>query len=275
MTSDAYRTGSICTALSVLALVCSLFLLPGPTTAVAQTGDGARSGSGLSADELLQRAERALFPDNYFMRSSLTTYRPDRRDTRMVFESYRRRNAGSFIEVQEPARSRGMRFLEKDGDLWMFNPRANTRRAIRLSPRDSFQGSAFSNHDVSDPGYQDDYRVRIVGSETLDHQSLGSVQTTVLELSARREQAPYGRIVMWIRSDDHIPLLLEYYARSGLQFKRMSLDQLDHLGGRLRPRLMRMHSLEQEGFYSEIEIYELEQRDDLPDRLFSQANLTR
>lgn len=168
-----------------------------------------------------------------------------------------------------------MRFLQKEEDLWMHNPRSNSRRAIRLSPRDSFQGSAFSNNDVGDPNYSDDYDVRIAGGETLNHEELGSVETVKLELTAKRETTTYGRIVMWIRESDDIPLKMEYYAKSGLLFKRMTLSEITDLAGRQRPSFMRMESLEQDDFYSTVKIEEMEVREDLPDRYFSQANLTR
>jgi outer membrane lipoprotein-sorting protein len=228
-----------------------------------------------SGEEVLERAEEALYPDNFYMVVEMNTHKPDRRDTMMVFESYHRDGAGTFMEVTAPPRSRGMRFLQKEEDLWMHNPRSNSRRAIRLSPRDSFQGSAFSNNDVGDPNYSDDYDVRIAGGETLNHEELGSVETVKLELTAKRETTTYGRIVMWIRESDDIPLKMEYYAKSGLLFKRMTLSEITDLAGRQRPSFMRMESLEQDDFYSTVKIEEMEVREDLPDRYFSQANLTR
>lgn len=228
-----------------------------------------------SGEEILERAEEALYPDNFYMEVEMNTHKPNRRDSMMVFESYHRDGAGTFMEVTAPPRSRGMRFLQKEKDLWMYNPRSNSRRAIRLSPRDSFQGSAFSNNDVGDPDYSDDYDVTLAGRETLSHEELGTVETIKLELTAKRETTTYGRIVMWIRETDDIPLKMEYYAKSGLLFKRMSLSEITELAGRQRPSFMRMESLEQEDFYSTVKINEMEARDNLPDRYFSQANLSR
>jgi len=231
--------------------------------------------SAQSGEELLKRAEDALYPNDFYMEVEMNTHKPDRRDSTMVFDSYYREDAGTFMEVTAPPRSRGMRFLQKGDDLWMYNPRSNSRRAIRLSPRDSFQASAFSNNDVGDYNYSDDYDVNVAGRESLDHPDLGAVQTIKLELTAKGETSTYGRIVMWIRESDDIPLKMEYYAKSGLLFKRMLLSQITDLAGRQRPSLMRMESLEQEDFYSTVKITEMEVRDNLPDRYFSQANLTR
>lgn len=258
------RTGGLNLSPSAAAGVVLLLLLSAALPAAAQ-----------SAEEILEEAEAVLYPEDFYMKAEMNTHKPDRRDSMMVFESYYREDAGTFMEVTAPARSRGMRFLQKDEDLWMYNPRSNSRRAIRLSPRDSFQGSAFSNNDVGDPDYSDDYESAVVGRESVDHEELGKLSAIKLELTARRRTTTYGRIVMWVRASDYMPLKMEYYAKSGLLFKRMSLSEIEELAGRLRPTLMRMDSLEQEGFYSTVKIEEMEAREDIPDRYFSQANLTR
>lgn len=72
-----------------------------------------------------------------------------------------------------------------------------------------------------------------------------------------------------------MPVRMEYFAKSGLLFKRMVMLDFDELAGRLRPTRMRMESLEQEDAYSTVLISEMEIREDLPDRMFSQAALTR
>lgn len=246
-----------------LMLMAATLLLSGPAL-LAQ-----------SPEDILEESEAVLYPDDFYMEVEMNTHKPDRRDTVMVFESYHRDGAGTFMEVSAPARSRGMRFLQKEEDLWMYNPRSNSRRAIRLSPRDSFQGSAFSNNDVGDPNYSDDYDVALGGRETIERDDLGSVETIRLELTAKSESSTYGRIIMWIRESDYMPLKMEYYSKSGLLFKRMTLSEFEELAGRERPSFMRMDSLEQDDFYSTVKISQMEARENLPDRYFNQANLTR
>jgi hypothetical protein len=80
---------------------------------------------------------------------------------------------------------------------------------------------------------------------------------------------------MWVRQDDLMPVQMEYFAKSGLLFKRMTMLDIRELAGRLRPTRMRMESLEQEDAYSTVTIEEMEIREDLSDRMFSQAALTR
>ena len=237
-----------------------------PMSAVAQDMDAAA---------MLEQAESRIYPDNFTMRSEIATSRPDRRNTTLVLDASFKDGVGTFMEIVEPARSRGMRFLRKGDSLWMYNPKSRSRRAIRLSPRESFQGTVFSNNDVGDPDYTDDYDVSYAAEETIEHDQFGTVECYVIEGDANSPTSPYGRIMMWIRKSDLMPVQMEYYAKSGLLFKRMTMLDIEELAGRERPTRMRMESLEQEDAYSTVTIQEMEIREDLPDRMFSQAALTR
>jgi outer membrane lipoprotein-sorting protein len=229
----------------------------------------------IDAADMLEEAESRIYPDSFFMRSEISTNRPDRRNTTLVLESYFKDEVGTFMEILEPARSRGTRFLRKGDSLWMYNPKSRSRRAIRLSPRESFQGTVFSNNDVGDPDYTDDYDVRYGDSEAIEHPQLGTVDCYVIDGDANAPTSPYGRIKMWVRKDDLMPVQMEYYAKSGLLFKRMTLLDIGELAGRQRPQRMRMESLEQEDAFSTVTIEAMEIRNDLSDRMFSQASLTR
>lgn len=231
----------------------------------------------VAADELLQRLERTIFPESFVASMRMTTERPGRRMTEMVLDNYHLEGAGTFMEVTAPSRSRGMRFLQKESELWMYNPRSGSRRAIRLSPRDSFQGSVFSNNDVSDPDYSDDYRAAHAGTARIAHPTFGTVESVVIEAVATHDEAPYGRIVISLSSVDGraVPLQFDYYSRSGLQFKRMTLDRYENFAGAFRPRIMRMESLEEEGAVTTVTIETLEVREDIPSRYFNQQELTR
>ncbi|MEX2443402.1 MAG: outer membrane lipoprotein-sorting protein [Alkalispirochaeta sp.] len=243
-----------------------------------------------SAEDLLILVDETLFPDSFVATFRMTTERPGRRTTEMLIENTHLEGSGTFMEVEEPRRSRGMRFLQKENDLWMYNPRSGSRRAIRLSPRDSFQGSVFSNNDVSDPDYSDDYTAGHAGSATVDHPQLGTVETTVIEARATHDEAAYGRMEIYLwhavgaaaeelpgpgSPGDVIPVRFDYYSRSGLPFKRMLLLEIGQLAGATRPTVMRMESLEEEGAVTTVRIEALQARDDIPQRLFNQQELTR
>jgi hypothetical protein len=263
------------TVIAVAALM--VFRAPITVPAQAPTRAAAETLAARSPHELLRSADDSLFPESFVAVMRMVTTGPSRRDSEMVIENSHRPDEGSFMEVLEPSRSRGMRFLQKGDDLWMYNPRSGSRRAIRLSPRDSFQGSVFSNNDVSDPNYEDDYTPRLRGVEQLDHPVLGSLYAAVLDADAAHDNAAYGRITMWLILLDGaaVPVRIDYVSRSGLPFKRMLLHDLAPLAGRTRPRTMYMESLEEVGSSTTVTIESLEARTDLPARMFNLQELTR
>ena len=276
MNTSAARTtvGRIAIALMVGTVVVIAYPAP-----VSAQSDPSGVPTSLSADELLDRSDETLFPESFVATYRMETVRPGRRTAGIVLESSHLEGAGTYMEVSEPARSRGMRFLQKEEDLWMYNPRSGSRRALRLAPRDSFQGSVFSNNDVSDPDFVDDYRARRAGNRDLDHPEMGLVTTTILEAEAAHDEAPYGRLVMWLwggpDGGNVLPLRIDYYSKSGLAFKRMTLFEFGERAGGYRPAFLRMESLEEEGVATTVRIDDLEARETLPARLFNQAELTR
>jgi outer membrane lipoprotein-sorting protein len=228
-----------------------------------------------SPDELLRLAERVIFPSVYQAEMTIETEKPGQRGSTLEMETLYKEGSGSFIEMTAPARSRGIRFLEKGDSLYMYNPKSNSSRPLRLSPEQSFQGTVFSNNDVSDQQYTDDYDASLAGEETLEHPDFGSVTCRILEAVAKRSEAPYGRIKIYIDVENLRPLRFDYYAKSGLLFKSMLLKDYKQMAGKLRPAIMHMESYELEGAYSKVIINTLEALEDIPDSRFTTAALTR
>ena len=229
----------------------------------------------VAAESILQQMEQTLFPDNYRMRMSMVTREPGGREREMELTVQYRRGVGSYMEIESPPRSRGTRFLQREETLWMFIPRSNSRSAIRLSSRDSFQGSVFSNRDVGESMYTQDYRAEILATEFFNHPELGRVEVYQVEATPQRDVAAYGRILFTVAVEGSIPLRMQYFARSGVQTKEMHLTDIRTMAGRQRPLRMEMVSLEEEGKVSIVRILELEEDSGMPDRIFTQGHLTR
>jgi len=231
-------------------------------------------GLELTADQLIEEAESVLSPASYYYEMSITTEKPGGSDRTLEMEGYYKEGSGSYIELTGPARSRGIRFLELDDALYMFNPRSNSRRAIRLSPKASFQGTVFSNNDVSDPDYSANYDSRIEGTLRLDHPQLGTVEVIKLIAEAKKQTAPYDKLIMYILPDTYIPVKIDYFAKSGLHFKEMELYDIREMAGRQRPTTWKMRSLEQQDTYSIVTLENMELQD-IPDSQFTRQRLTR
>lgn len=227
------------------------------------------------ARRILKTAESILYPDNFELVNTMTTSACGKGDVTLSFKVYHKHDTGTVMEITAPARSRGIRFLERSGSLWMYNPKAGSGNAVRLSAKSSFQGSVFSNSDMSDPDYSDDYATVIGGRETIEHPKLGSVPCIVLVCTAKDERAPCSKITMWVREADYLPLRIDYVARSGLLFKRMTLSGIRFIAGRVRPTVITMESFEVEGTVSTVTIEEMVERNDLSDSMFTEQALTR
>ena len=115
----------------------------------------------------------------------------------------------------------------------------------------------------------------MVGGAQYDHPELGAVEVVVIDAVAAREQASYGRIRMWLRAADDLPMQFDYYAKSGGLFKRMTLGDVRELASRERAARMTMEAFDQPGARTEVFIQQLEARNDFPDRLFNQTQFTR
>ncbi|MEI6874386.1 MAG: outer membrane lipoprotein-sorting protein [Spirochaetota bacterium] len=227
-----------------------------------------------TADEILTAVDKALFLGSYVSRVTMETTESGAAPRSMTFETQSRKDRGSYLEIVAPARTKGTRFLQLDGSLWMFNPKAGSSNALRLSSRDSFQGSTFSNADVGKNQFSDDYAATLAPDAILEHEELGQVPCQVIEASARVDSAAYGKIVMWARKGDFMPLRMEYYAKSGLLFKRMKLSKIRPFGAITRPSVMRMESLEKKGTVTVLTMEALEPKD-IPLSVFNKNYLTR
>jgi len=226
------------------------------------------------ASEILAAVDKALFLDSYVSRMTMETIEPGSAPRVMTFEGQSRKDRGTYMEISAPARTKGTRFLQLEGSLWMFNPKAGSANALRLSARDSFQGSTLSNADVGKSQFSDDYEAARASEALLDHAELGPVPCLVITAAAKNDGAAYGKIVMWVRMSDLVPLRMEYYARSGLLFKRMDLSKIRPFGGITRPSVMRMESLEKKGTITTLTIESMQAKD-VPLTVFNKNWLTR
>lgn len=228
-----------------------------------------------SPDDLLVRAENSVFPDSFRASIALSTREGDEVISEMELSLLYQQDTGSYMEILSPARSRGLRFLQVDDTLWMYNPRAGGGRALRLSPRASFQGSAFSNRDLSDPEFADNYSVELAGVEMVEHPDLGDVESWVLEAIAEDDQLAYARVRLWITKDSEILIRSHYFAKSGLLFKTAEYRDIEQLAGAQRPTTIEMRDRQQADRASTMTITSLEVATDIPDRTFTQRHLTR
>lgn len=224
---------------------------------------------------MMRLADEVMYPPNFSMVVTIVTERPGQAPSSMELKVSHKAALGSFIELVAPPRSKGIRFLQTAAALYMYSPAAGSRTPLRLSPRESFQGSAFSNNDVAESTWANDYEASLAGSATVDSLEFGKVEAWVVVGKALRRDVPYGEIRIYMKKGDLLPLKIEYFAKSGLALKTMELSDYANVAGRLRPSHMTMSTVDGTGERSVVVVTNLQERNDLPDAMFNQSWLTR
>ena len=142
------------------------------------------------------------------------------------------RKKATHLEILEPAREAGRKFLLIENDIWMYAPEVG--KSLRLSARDKFLGSEFSNSDLMESSYEKNFKAA----------SIDSVEDYyILEIEGKSREAPYKRITMKVRKSNFIPAELQYYTMSGRLFREMSLDSIKIIEGDPYATYMKMSNV--------------------------------
>ena len=192
--------------------------------------------------EDLRRVDEALFPDSCTMGIVLTDFRPKTRNRGFDIEVATVRGFGSILSIASPATETGKRYLFKDRSIWMSLP--GLSNLVRISAKEGFMDSNFSNSDLMDTAYSDDYDV----TTERDGERL------VLNCRARTPQVTYGSIRMTVDPATHIPETFEYFTRSGVVLKTCAFSETKTMGGRLRATRFEMRDPAVSTSYSVISI---------------------
>jgi outer membrane lipoprotein-sorting protein len=213
---------------------------------------------------LLKGVDDSMYPKIFKAKMSMETIRKGRNPIKFIYEIYSKGGTKSLMEIVFPARDKGKKILLLDNNLWMYVP--DVSRPIRLSRNQSFMGSTFSNEDVSDTTWEDDYEPFITDEKG---------QTLLLSLKAKRRDVAYKQIDMWVNKETKVPIEGVYYGLSDKPIKKIYFSNVKEIAGLLRPLDMKMIDLLEEGAYTEVKLLELKELENIPDYKFDVTQLGR
>src|SRR5262249_40661560 len=135
-----------------------------------------------------------------------------------------------------PAEVKGTAFLSythkgRPADQWLYLPELKRVRQITSRARsESFVGTDLSYHDLDllqemISWTEDDAASSLRGEETID-----GTASNVIELTPKREDIGYKRIVIWLGKDDFVPPRLEFYDGETDPKKRITQTKIDNVG---------------------------------------------
>lgn len=218
----------------------------------------------LTADELLNKVDTVRAPRISESLIQMRNYLSDDREITYKMRVITERKKATYLEILEPAREAGRKFLLIENDIWMYAPEVG--KSLRLSARDKFLGSEFSNSDLMESSYEKNFKAA----------SIDSVEDYyILEIEGKSREAPYKRITMKVRKSNFIPAELQYYTMSGRLFREMSLDSIKIIEGDPYATYMKMSNVLSTKSYTEVKILSFKSLARISPSLFKPENLSR
>lgn len=140
----------------------------------------------------------------------------------------------ALVEITEPARNMGEKFLFNDLDMWFHKP--SLRKPVSVSPRQRNSGQA-ANGDIANTKYARDYNGKVIGKETVDGKD-----AWVLMLEAKSKNVTYDKIKYWIADKTYLGVKAEFMTLQGKPFKRATFKYGNVIatGGKKQPFISEM-----------------------------------
>ncbi len=177
----------------------------------------------------------------------------------------------ALMIVDSPPRDAGTATLRVEQNLWNYLPKIS--RTIRVPPSmmmGSWMGSDLTNDDiVQDSSLEEDYDSRVVGR-------CEDPPGWLVRLDARP-----GVVGLWSRIDvvfddgTGLPVMTQSYDRKDRLSRTMLFEDVQVMGGRRVPTVMRIIPEREEGHSTEFRYLSVEFDVDLSDDTFSLARLER
>jgi outer membrane lipoprotein-sorting protein len=210
----------------------------------------------MTASQILERVEDVQWAESSraTMRQTIITARGTERSFTMVTYAIGG-NEKQLIRYTEPARVKGSSFLmlNEGDDIWFHTPETGrTRKLASHMKRRRMMGSDFSYEDMAGSRWIRDFEATLLGTETERNRICYN-----LKLVPTPEGPAYSKMLLWIDKENFIPLRVDYYDEGGRILKRLTMDRIEEIGGRITPMKFTMENL-QEGGKTIIEITEIE-----------------
>lgn len=250
--------------------------------ALAVTAPGARGAedalpSQTSAQDLLDRAFRNLYADDFVQVVRLVTTSRTGRSMSRRLQIVRKQSVQpgkALVRFLDPFDIRGTSMLviensDRHDEVFLYLPAFGKVRRVSSAQRfDAFFGTDFSYEDL-EPKTSGDYESRIIGADRVE-----DVPCTLVECRARRGfESQYERTVACIDPERAVILWTDFYLK-GRVSKRLVSDprRIEKIGDRWVPFEARISS-HTRGSETRLVTESYELRDSIPDSLFTAPNL--
>jgi len=191
----------------------------------------------------------------------------------MLMDIWSKGKDKSLVRIVSPLKEKDTASLKTGNTMYTYLPK--TDRTIRLTSSmmmSSWMGSHFTNDDlVKESRLSEDYDPHISFKGKRDGRE-------IIEFTLQPHQDAaviWGRIVMTVTAQGHLPLLATYYDEDNVLARTIYFSEIKNMGGRLLPTVLKVVPADKPGEHTEL-VYEAMRFDlDLPESLFSLLELRR
>lgn len=228
-------------------------------------------GQAKTAAEIIEASLDLWRGDTSYSVTEMTIHRPTwQRDMRL--EGWTRGMKDSLIRFVYPPRDADNATLKLDNEMWIFTPKLNRVTKLPASMMtQSWMGSDFSYNDLARSDQTlDNYTHTLVETRQQDDHKVYIIE------AIPKPNAPvvWGKEVAKIR-DDYVILENAFYDQSMQEVKRLQTLKIEDIDGRPFPTVMRITNAHEPDKWTEIRTSQVLIDIDLPDYLFTLANLQR
>jgi outer membrane lipoprotein-sorting protein len=179
----------------------------------------------------------------------------------------------SFIYITEPAKERGNSYLKLDYNMWQYMPKIE--RTIKIPPsmmKNPWMGSDLTNDDmVKETNMVDDYAHDLIGVENIS----GHTAYKIVLVPNPEAAIVWGKIIMYIRVDDYVPLRKEFYDERDNLERIITFSDIKWMHDRTIPTLWTVENTQKHGYKTFLRFVDIQYNIPIEDSVFSMHNLKR
>jgi outer membrane lipoprotein-sorting protein len=248
-----------------LKLTVMIFLVSG-------TAFPTNAQDGLSADEIVQKADQKFKGKSSIGTMRMTIVRPSWKRT-IEMKTWSLGDDYFMVYITAPAKEKGQAFLKRQNEMWNWIP--TIERLIKLPPSmmmQSWMGSDFTNDDLmKESSIVKDYDKKIVGSETFE-----GLECYKIQLLPKPEAAVvWGKIIIWISQKEFFQMKAEYYDEFGDRVQTMTGSNIKLLDDRKLPATLTIKKEDKPGEKTILEFTAIDFNVPIEKSFFSQQRMKR
>lgn len=222
----------------------------------------------MTAEEIINKRDDNEYIASIKAEAEMIIVSGGRRITKTMLILSGKKNA--LVEFTNP-QDRGIKFLKREDNLWMFFPDAE--EIIKISGHmlnQGMMGSDFSYQDIMESDKLTDlYNFEIIREDEIE----GRICYVLEGIAKEGVKVSYYRRISWVDKERFVGLKEELYAQSGRILKETRVNEIKEIEGRWIPIDSVMENKLRKNTYTEFKITEIDFNPEIPEGTFALQSL--